>query len=146
MKQISLALIFGTLLTVCSSSLAFAGAAGVSDSALANGAFKPTKGWLTFELIDARRGIAVMQRTSKGIAAAFRLFEGEKVIQEYVLAFPFKGRRADLKNTDLQILTNCIDQFNTVVTNPGGGDFYINASADESVGVLCSARPIVQYK
>ena len=140
MKRFIFSLLVGTFVSISAITPACAQQAGASED-LSIGLNKSTNGWLLFDVGDDRRGNAVMQRKSKGIAAAFRIYEGSKLVQEYVLSFPFKGRRADLKATDFALLSHCVAQFNTIVASQSGGFFYLNVSSDDSVGVLCSAQP-----
>lgn len=152
MKKVSLALLFGVLLSTFIATPSFA-ASSPNDSSqtttgddIAIGANTPTNGWLSMPFFEGRSGNAVLQRKTKGVGAAFRIYEGGKIVQEYSLTFPFKGRKADLKNTDFQLLTSCVQQFNSVAANPTGGDFYIQVNKDENLGVLCAANLTVAYK
>jgi hypothetical protein len=136
MNRISLALVGALLLSIFVSLPAFAQTGAVLDI-LTN---KPTDGWLLFQLEDDQLGSAVLQRSAKGMAATFRVSQNGTVVREYILGYPFKGRKADLKNTDFQLLSNCVSQFNAAMTSPKGGAFYINVSSNENVGVLCYAQ------
>lgn len=102
------------------------------------GGNKPTTGWNTFDFYPGRLGEAVSYHNQTGIGVAFRIKEGGKVVQEYNLNFPLGTRSAEQRTADAFMIQNCINDFHRVMKSDGGS-FYINASSDPKIGLLCSS-------
>lgn len=99
---------------------------------------QPTESWLSFDFYTGRVGEVVSYHNASGIGVAFRIREGGKLAQEYKLDFPFAERTADQKAADSFMIQNCITEFRRV-SNVDGGIFFILASSDPKLGLLCSS-------
>lgn len=101
-------------------------------------ASEPTSSYIAFDKYETRRGQATVQHSKTGIVVWFRILEGGKNVQEYKLNFPFAGRTADQKAADAMVINNCMSQFYRAF-DATDGTFYIYASADDTLGVLCAS-------
>lgn len=98
----------------------------------------PTDGWVTFDFYPGRIGEAVSYHNATGIGVAFRIRESGKLALEYKLNFPFSERTAEQRSADIFMIQNCINDFNRA-SKVDGGTFFIQASSDPKLGILCSA-------
>ena len=97
-----------------------------------------TKGWITFDFYPGRTSEAVSYHNATSIGVAFRIREGGKLAQEYRLDFPFAERTPEQRAADIFMIQNCIADFHRVSSTDGGA-FYIQASSDPKLGLLCSS-------
>jgi hypothetical protein len=97
-----------------------------------------TSSWVSFDFYTGRAGEVVSYHNASGIGVAFRIREGGKNVQEYKLDFPFAERTADQKIADSFMIQNCIGEFRRV-SGIDGATFYIFASSDPKLGLLCSS-------
>ena len=98
----------------------------------------PTSSYVAFDKYDGRRGQATVQHNKTGIVVSFRIYEAGKMVQDYTLNFPFTGRTSDQKSADTMVINNCMSQFYRAF-DATDGTFFIYASADDSLGVLCAS-------
>lgn len=98
----------------------------------------PTSSYVAFDKYDGRRGQATVQHNKTGIVVWFRIYEAGKMVQDYTLNFPFTGRTSDQKSADTMVINNCMSQFYRAF-DATDGTFFIYASADDSLGVLCAS-------
>lgn len=101
-------------------------------------ASQPTSSYVAFDKYEGRRGQATVQHSKSGVVVWFRVLEGGKIVQDYTLNFPFAGRTADQKSADTMVINNCMSQFYRAF-DATDGTFFIYASADDSLGVLCAS-------
>ncbi len=101
-------------------------------------ASEPTSTYVAFDKYETRRGQATVQHNRTSIAVWFRVLEGGKNVQEYTLKFPFAGRTADQRTADTMVISNCLSQFHRAF-DATDGTFFIYASADDNLGVLCAS-------
>lgn len=98
-----------------------------------------TSTWIAFDKYQGRRGQVVVQHNNTGIVLSLKIMEAGKSVQEYKLNFPFAGRTADQKAADAMVINNCMTQFTRVFDAPDG-TFFVNASTDDSLGILCASE------
>ena len=101
-------------------------------------ASEPTSTYIAFDKYETRRGQATVQHNKTGIVVWFRILEGGKSVQEYKLNFPFAGRTAEQKAADTMVISNCVSQFYRAF-DATDGTFFVYASADDTLGVLCAS-------
>jgi hypothetical protein len=98
----------------------------------------PTSTWVAFDKYQGRTGQMIVQHNKAGVVLLLKIFEAGKSVQEYKLNFPFAGRSADQKAADAMVITTCMSQFARVF-DAADGSFFINASTDDTVGILCAS-------
>jgi hypothetical protein len=101
-------------------------------------ASEPTSTYIAFDKYETRRGQATVQHNNTGIVVWFRVLEGGKNVQEYKLNFPFAGRTDEQKVADTMVVSNCVSQFYRAF-DATDGTFFVYASADDTLGVLCAS-------
>ena len=98
----------------------------------------PTSTWVSFDKYQGRTGQMIVQHNKAGVVLSLKVFEAGKSVQEYKLNFPFAGRTADQKAADGMVINTCMSQFARVF-DATDGTFFINASTDDTVGILCAS-------
>lgn len=101
-------------------------------------ASQPTTSYVAFDKYEGRRGQATVQHSKTGVVVWFRVLEAGKMVQDHTLNFPFAGRTADQKSADTMVINNCVSQFYRAF-DATDGTFFIYASADDSLGVMCAS-------
>jgi len=99
----------------------------------------PTKGWVTFDFFPGRRGEAVSYHNGASVGAVFRIREKGNLIQEYKLDFPFAERMIEQRAADIFMVQNCLAEFRRA-SEVDGGMFFIQASIDPAIGLVCSSQ------
>lgn len=98
----------------------------------------PTNNWLSFDFYPGRIGQAISYHNATSIGVSFRILESGKVVQDYKLDFPLAERTAEQRSADAFMVQNCINDF-TRASKVDGGTFFIQASTDPKIGLLCSS-------